>query len=103
MNSEAAQQKQYPVLVLMGVSGSGKSTVGGMLAGAMGWDLQEGDDLHPQGEHRQDGDRASVERRRPLALARQDRRLDQEPYRRRSAGHRHVFGTQAELPRRASR
>ncbi|WP_424809740.1 gluconokinase [Rhodococcus sp. 27YEA15] len=32
----------------MGVSGSGKSTVGGMLAGAMGWDLQEGDDLHPQ-------------------------------------------------------
>ena len=48
MNSEAAQQKQYPVLVLMGVSGSGKSTVGGMLAGAMGWDLQEGDDLHPQ-------------------------------------------------------
>ncbi len=48
MNTEAAQQKQYPVLVLMGVSGSGKSTVGGMLAGAMGWDLQEGDDLHPQ-------------------------------------------------------
>jgi gluconokinase len=35
------------VLVLMGVSGSGKSTVAGMLAGRLGWDLEEGDDLHP--------------------------------------------------------
>jgi gluconokinase len=37
-----------PVLVLMGVSGSGKSTVAGILAGALKWDLQEGDDLHPE-------------------------------------------------------
>jgi gluconokinase len=36
-----------PVLVLMGVSGCGKSTVGGVLAGRLGWDLGEGDDLHP--------------------------------------------------------
>jgi gluconokinase len=36
-----------PVLVVMGVSGCGKSTVGGMLAGQLGWDLSEGDDLHP--------------------------------------------------------
>jgi gluconokinase len=36
-----------PVLVLMGVSGCGKSTVGGVLAGQLGWDLGEGDDLHP--------------------------------------------------------
>ena len=36
------------VLVLMGVSGCGKSTVGGVLAGHLGWDLGEGDDLHPQ-------------------------------------------------------
>ncbi|AOW94197.1 carbohydrate kinase [Rhodococcus sp. WMMA185] len=36
-----------PVLVLMGVSGCGKSTVAGIIAGAMGWDLQEGDTLHP--------------------------------------------------------
>ncbi len=35
------------VLVIMGVSGSGKSTLGGILAGLLGWDLQEGDDLHP--------------------------------------------------------
>lgn len=38
---------QQPVLVLMGVSGSGKSTVATILAGQLGWDFQEGDDLHP--------------------------------------------------------
>lgn len=31
----------------MGVSGSGKSTVAGVLARALSWDFQEGDDLHP--------------------------------------------------------
>lgn len=36
-----------PVLVLMGVSGCGKSTVAGVLAGRLDWDLGEGDDLHP--------------------------------------------------------
>jgi gluconokinase len=36
-----------PVLVLMGVSGSGKSTVASVLADRLGWDLVEGDDLHP--------------------------------------------------------
>lgn len=40
-------QRNHPVLVLMGVSGSGKSTVAGILAGALKWDLEEGDDLHP--------------------------------------------------------
>jgi carbohydrate kinase (thermoresistant glucokinase family) len=36
-----------PVLVLMGVSGCGKSTIAGILAGRLRWDLGEGDDLHP--------------------------------------------------------
>jgi len=31
----------------MGVSGSGKSTVAGLLAARLGWDLEDGDDLHP--------------------------------------------------------
>ncbi|MGH8860726.1 MAG: gluconokinase [Jatrophihabitantaceae bacterium] len=31
----------------MGVSGCGKSTVAGVLAGRLGWDFGEGDDLHP--------------------------------------------------------
>ena len=35
------------VLVLMGVSGCGKSTVAGLLAGRLGWAFEEGDDLHP--------------------------------------------------------
>ncbi len=36
-----------PVLVFMGPAGTGKSTVAGMLAGRLGWEFQEGDDLHP--------------------------------------------------------
>lgn len=36
------------VLVLMGVSGCGKTTVADMLASRLGWQLQEGDALHPQ-------------------------------------------------------
>lgn len=36
-----------PILVVMGVAGSGKSTVAAQLAGELGWDAQEGDDLHP--------------------------------------------------------
>jgi gluconokinase len=35
------------IVVLMGVSGSGKSTVAALLAVRLGWDLGEGDDLHP--------------------------------------------------------
>ena len=35
------------VLVVMGVSGSGKTTVGKLLAGRLGWHYQEGDALHP--------------------------------------------------------
>ncbi|HMH58322.1 MAG TPA: gluconokinase [Galbitalea sp.] len=35
------------VLVIMGVSGSGKSTVGGLLAERLGWVFEEGDSLHP--------------------------------------------------------
>jgi gluconokinase len=35
------------VLVVMGVSGSGKSTVGLALARQLGWDFEEGDALHP--------------------------------------------------------
>lgn len=47
MASQTTGRAHHPVLVVMGVSGSGKSTVAGILAGALKWDLQEGDDLHP--------------------------------------------------------
>lgn len=43
----AQVQTEPVVLVLMGVSGSGKSTVAALLAGRLGWDFEEGDDLHP--------------------------------------------------------
>lgn len=36
------------VVVVMGVSGSGKSGLGQALAEAMGWDFLEGDDMHPR-------------------------------------------------------
>jgi carbohydrate kinase (thermoresistant glucokinase family) len=36
-----------PVLVVMGVSGSGKSTVAKALALLLGWSFKEGDSLHP--------------------------------------------------------
>lgn len=37
---------QRPIVVLMGVSGSGKSTVAAVLAARLGWVFQEGDELH---------------------------------------------------------
>src|SRR5437870_4218960 len=35
------------VLVIMGVSGSGKSTVGALLAARLGWEFEDGDWFHP--------------------------------------------------------
>jgi gluconokinase len=47
--TESAIARAIPpmVLVLMGVSGSGKSTVALELHRVLGWPFQEGDDLHP--------------------------------------------------------
>jgi gluconokinase len=36
------------IVVLMGVSGSGKTTIGELLAGRLGWRFIEGDDYHPR-------------------------------------------------------
>ncbi|GAB2468446.1 gluconokinase [Conyzicola lurida] len=38
----------YPPMIVMGVSGSGKSTIGQALAAALGLDFIDGDDLHPR-------------------------------------------------------
>jgi carbohydrate kinase (thermoresistant glucokinase family) len=43
----AAQAVAPTVLVLMGVSGSGKTTIALELQRVLGWPFQEGDDLHP--------------------------------------------------------
>ncbi|HVV92277.1 MAG TPA: gluconokinase [Hyphomicrobiales bacterium] len=38
----------YAVLVVMGVSGSGKSTIAALLAARLGWEYADGDWFHPQ-------------------------------------------------------
>jgi carbohydrate kinase (thermoresistant glucokinase family) len=43
----AARRIKPVVLVVMGVSGSGKSTIALALQRLLGWPFQEGDDLHP--------------------------------------------------------
>lgn len=46
--SALASSLTEPVIVIaMGVSGSGKTTVAALLAAALGWQFQEGDNLHP--------------------------------------------------------
>ncbi|XP_023554914.1 probable gluconokinase isoform X2 [Octodon degus] len=35
-------------LLVMGVSGAGKSTVGSMLASELGWKFYDADDFHPE-------------------------------------------------------
>jgi gluconokinase len=36
-----------PIVMVMGVSGSGKTTIGALLAGRLGWPYAEADDFHP--------------------------------------------------------
>lgn len=44
---DTAGHNRALVAVVMGVSGSGKSTIAGRLATGLGWEYQEGDALHP--------------------------------------------------------
>lgn len=42
-------QTEYPLqVVLMGVSGCGKTTVAGLLSERLGWEVAEADDFHPR-------------------------------------------------------
>jgi gluconokinase len=45
--SPGQPERPGQALVIMGVSGSGKSTVGELLAERLGWEMTEGDRLHP--------------------------------------------------------
>ena len=100
---EASSATPTTSIVVMGVSGSGKSTVAAGLAERLGWEFAEGDDFHPAenvakmraGTPLDDDDRWPWLR----ALAGVDRRA-------RAGGalrRRHLFGAQARLPRPAAR
>ena len=47
IGGSTVSETQQPVLVIMGVSGCGKSTVAKLLVDRLGWPFQEGDELHP--------------------------------------------------------
>lgn len=47
MTDRAAIVGVAPVVLVMGVAGAGKSTLGARLAEELGWDFLDGDDLHP--------------------------------------------------------
>ncbi|HEY2609189.1 MAG TPA: gluconokinase [Reyranella sp.] len=47
MDQHPAHNRPMVVVVIMGVSGSGKTTVAKLLAEMSGWQFQEGDTLHP--------------------------------------------------------
>jgi gluconokinase len=54
------------IVIVMGVVGAGKTTVGRLLAGQLGWEFADADDFHPP---------ANVEKiRRGIALDDEDRR-----------------------------
>src|SRR5258706_2523233 len=48
LDSARAHMGSPPILVIMGVSGAGKSTVAVELAARLGWPFEEGDALHPE-------------------------------------------------------
>jgi carbohydrate kinase (thermoresistant glucokinase family) len=48
VNGETGAATSPIILIVMGVSGSGKTTVAALLAGRLNWKFQEGDALHPQ-------------------------------------------------------
>jgi ribose 5-phosphate isomerase A len=48
LDSARAHRGSSPILVIMGVSGAGKSTVAQELAARLGWPFEEGDTLHPE-------------------------------------------------------
>ena len=48
MNEETGAQTCPIIVIVMGVSGCGKTTVAVLLAGRLGWKFQEGDALHPR-------------------------------------------------------
>jgi carbohydrate kinase (thermoresistant glucokinase family) len=47
VEAEGRQPALPSVIVVMGVSGSGKTTIGALLAGRLNWDFEDADSFHP--------------------------------------------------------
>jgi gluconokinase len=45
--TDAEHTAKPKIILVMGVSGSGKTTIGGILAGRLSWEYAEADDFHP--------------------------------------------------------
>ena len=58
---------QTQVIILMGVSGAGKTTIGKRLADELGWSFYDGDDFHPEVNVRKmrEGEALTDDDRRP--------------------------------------
>ena len=90
LDSARAHRGSPPILVVMGVSGSGKSTIAEELSARLGWPFEEGDSLHPEsniakmhaGIPLTDADR--------LPWLRARGRLDRWAARQEAAGHHHA-------------
>jgi ribose 5-phosphate isomerase A len=48
LHGARAHRGRPPILVIMGVSGSGKTTIAEELVARLGWPFKEGDELHPE-------------------------------------------------------
>jgi gluconokinase len=47
MQDQTTSMRDTAVIIVMGVSGSGKSTIGALLAGRLQWEYEDADWLHP--------------------------------------------------------
>jgi gluconokinase len=47
MENAGQLARSIRIIILMGVSGAGKTTIGKLLARDLGWEFYEGDDFHP--------------------------------------------------------
>ena len=61
------------IVVVMGVSGCGKTTVGPLLGDALGWPFLDADDFHPPANVAKMRAGTPLDRRRSLAVARPTR------------------------------
>ena len=70
MSSAAGGSQGIRWVIVMGVSGAGKSTVGRLLAATLGWDFFDADDFHPESnvEKMASGRPLDDEDRRPWLL-----------------------------------